>query len=169
MKRYVEELERRRLLAGGPAVTGFKITPRNPTADTGSLVFSVTYFDVNGVDPTSFDVRDVRIAGPNGFARYARATHSTSDIEGMTRVVRYKIAPPGGTWNAPDNGTYTVRLQGGQVFDLQGNSNDPVALGRFIVNIPTRRAVALARAKSTPVFADVARDEVEDPASYHAS
>ena len=132
---WIESFESRFLLAGGPAITGFKISPRNPIATTGSLVFTVTYTDVNGIDPTSLDNRDLRIAGPNGYARYATAAGSISNDLGTQRIVRYKIPARGGSWDSADNGTYTVRVHGGEVFDQLGNDSDSQLLGKFGVNI----------------------------------
>jgi hypothetical protein len=131
-------------MAGGPVVTGFKITPRTPTTLTTSVVFTVTYQDSNGVDPTSFDVRDLRVTGPNGFVRYARAFLSAANPEGTIRVARYKIAPPGDspTWNNLHNGIYSIRLQGGAVSDMLGNFNDPVRLGSFVCAIPVTRGLS---------------------------
>ena len=133
----IDPLESRRLLAGGPIVTGLKISPRSPTQTTGSLVFNVTYSDAQGVNALSFDNRDIRIAGPNGYARYATAAGSSSNGDGTVRTVRYKIAPPGGRWDFNDNGTYTVRVHGFQVFDILNNPSDSQLIGRFGVNIPS--------------------------------
>jgi hypothetical protein len=140
MTDWIDPLETRRLLAAGPAVTGFKISPRSPGNITGSLVFTVTYTDTSGIDATSFDNRDLRIAGPNDFARYATAAGSTSNDLGTVRTVRYKIPAPGGAWDSNDNGTYTVRLHGEEVFDTLANASDPQLLGKFGVNIITGQA-----------------------------
>ena len=144
MDNWFDSLEPRFLLAGGPTVIGFKISPRSPEATSGSIVFTITYFDVNGIDPTSLDNRDVRVAGPNDYARYATAFASLSSPLGNQRAVRYKIAPRGGAWDSSDNGTYTVRLRGGEVFDQQGNTSDPRLLGSFGVNIPSGGATPRA-------------------------
>src|SRR5437763_3093287 len=118
MRSWIDSLEPRQLFAaGGPVVTGFKISPRSPSATTGSLVFTVTYSDQQGVNALSFDNRDIRIAGPNGYARYAGVFGSSSNGDGTVRVARYKIPPRGLRWDDTDNGTYTVRLHGFQVFD----------------------------------------------------
>lgn len=131
----IERLETRRLFASGPVVTDFKISPRSPTATTGSLVFTVAYSSTAGIDPTSFDNRDLRIGGPNNYVRYATAAGSSSNANGTVRTVRYKIPAPGGSWNSADNGTYTVRLHGDEVFDILARASAPQTLGRFGVNI----------------------------------
>jgi hypothetical protein len=132
---WIDALETRCLFAGGPSVTDFKISPRSPSPTTGSMVFTVTYFSRAGIDPTSFDNRDLRISGPNNYVRYATVAGSTSNENGTQRIVRYKIPAPGRIWDSSDNGTYTVRLHGDEVFDILARSSDPRTLGRFGVNI----------------------------------
>ena len=132
---WIDALETRCLFAGGPSVTDFKISPRSPVTTTGSMVFTVTYFSRIGIDPTSFDNRDLRIAGPNNYVRYATVAGSTSNGNGTQRTVRYKIPAPGRVWDSADNGTYTIRLHGNEVFDILARSSDPTTLGRFRVNI----------------------------------
>src|SRR5690348_9475107 len=101
-----ESLERRQLMSGGPVVTRFSISPRTPDQKTlnGTVVFTVTYRDSNGIDPTSISNRNLRVVGPNGFARYARAESSFANADGTTRTVRYKMSAPNVRWLARDNG-----------------------------------------------------------------
>lgn len=149
MRDWIDLLEPRQLLAGGPTVTGFKISPRSPSATTGSLVFTVTFNDTSGIDALSFDNRDLRIAGPNGYARYATVAGSVSNGDGTQRIVRYKIPARDGSWDFADNGTYTVRLHGDQVFDVLNNASDPQLLGKFGVNVPSGAAAPRASAMTT--------------------
>src|SRR4051794_18025798 len=143
----IELLEPRRLLSAVTATSGaaagpsasLKVTLGAPPRGTESAIFTVTYRDADGVNPTSFDNRDLRISGPNRFARYARAIGSSSNVTGTQRVVRYEIAPPGGVWDIGDNGTYTVRLHGGEVLDFADNASPSQQLGTFTVNIPKRQ------------------------------
>jgi hypothetical protein len=142
---HIEPLEGRRLRSAVTATSGaalgpsaaLKITLSSPPRLTEPAIFTVTYRDADGVNPTSFDNRDLRISGPN-VARYARVISSSSNVEGTRQVVRYEIAPPGGVWDRGDNGTYTVRLHGGEVFDQAGNASESRKLGTFTVNIPQR-------------------------------
>jgi hypothetical protein len=159
---HVEHLEARRFLSTVTATSGaaagpsaaLKITIASPPRGTESVIFTVTYRDVDGVNITSLDNRDLRITGPNRFARYARAISSSANTDGTRRVVRYEMGPPGGFWDAGDNGSYAVRLQGDQVFDLLNNASPAQKLGRF--NVQTRKSVGaqpvtrqLARAASS--------------------
>jgi hypothetical protein len=66
-------------------------------------------------------------------------TSGTSDAVGDARslVVTYKITPPGGSWTAADDGTYTVTLGGAPVTDLAGNAVASGAVGKFSVQLPS--------------------------------
>ena len=49
----------------------------------------------------------------------------------------YSFTPPGGTWDVPDTGTYTITLNANEVFDTSGNAVDANSvLNTFTVNIP---------------------------------
>jgi len=152
-----EALEARRLLSTIAATSGgiagpsavVKVTLGAPPRLQESAIFIVTYRDADGVNPTSFDNRDLRIGGPNRFARYARAIGSSSNVAGTQRIVRYEIAPPGGVWDMGDNGTYTVRLHGGEVFDFADNASPSQKLGTFTVNIPQRQFATPVRKAHT--------------------
>jgi hypothetical protein len=158
----IEFLEPRRLLSTVTASSGaalgpsaaLKITLSSPPRGTEPVIFTVTYRDADGVNPTSFDNRDLRISGPNRFARYARVISSTSNVDGTRQVVRYEIAPPGQLWDRGDNGTYTVRLHGGEVFDQPGNAIESQKLGTFTVNIPQRATATPNRRQLEPTRRD---------------
>jgi hypothetical protein len=126
------------------------------TPSTRSQLFDVTYRDDVGVDAASLDRRDVRITGPNGFVAYAKLAAIRSSENGDGRVVaRYKLAAPGGAWDAFDNGEYSVRLVGAQVRDADGHAAAGRVLGRFIVRVPL---AAIPQAVRRATF-----DEVAEP------
>lgn len=166
----IEPLEPRRLLSsltatsgasfGGPTA-GLKITLSSPPRGTEPVIFTVTYRDADGVNPTSFDNRDLRISGPNDFARYARVISSASNVDGTRQVVRYEISAPDQLWDRSDNGTYTVRLHGGEVFDQSGNASASQELGTFTVKIPQRAAATPNRRQAQPRRAAYLRQLIE--------
>ena len=102
----------------GPAASS------NPPAVYGggatAYLFGVTYDDEVGVDGGSFDSSDVRVTGPNGFNQLASFVAAAAP-SGGTRSATYRVTPPGGSWDAADNGTYTVAVAAGQVRDTAGN------------------------------------------------
>jgi hypothetical protein len=49
----------------------------------------------------------------------------------------YRMAPPGGSWDYTDNGTWTIRVAATQVRDINNNSSAaPLHPGGFLVHIP---------------------------------
>jgi hypothetical protein len=108
-------------LESAPAVT---------TTGAATSTFDVAYFDLDGIDVGSIGTGDVRVTGPNGFSQSPtfvgdRATGSA------TRIATYRVAAPGGTWDGPDNGTYSISLNSSQVSDTVGNAVDAAPLGSF--------------------------------------
>ena len=51
-------------------------------------------------------------------------------------VADYRVVPPGGSWDAADNGTYTVRLADNQIKDFSGNFAVGGVIGSLVVDIP---------------------------------
>lgn len=87
-------------------------------AATHSVV--VTYTDANGVSPASIDVNDLTVTRSGGGTVSVQSV-SVNAANPNAVVATYTLGSPGGTWNAPDNGTYTVALAAGQVTDAFGN------------------------------------------------
>jgi hypothetical protein len=84
-----------------------------------SYSFTVTYADVGGVDVSSIDTSDVTVTGPGGPLTVTAAVEA-SGTDGSPKMVTYTVTPPGGSWDAADNGTYTIGIVGGQVLDING-------------------------------------------------
>ena len=58
--------------------------------------------------------QSIVVAGPHGYRQSATLVSTTTPSAGQVTAT-YSIVPPGGTWNAADNGTYTVtRRSGGE-------------------------------------------------------
>jgi hypothetical protein len=116
------------------------------SSSSRSQVLTVTYRDDVSLDASSFDNRDLRITGPNGFVTYAKFDRVLRSKSGGGWVrVRYKLAAPGGSWDSADNGAYAIRLRDGQVRDNAGNSTEARTLATFVVNVPAGRVAAAAR------------------------
>jgi hypothetical protein len=105
--------------------------------------FTVTFSDLTGanrgIDVVSSVVNNnaaVRITGPGGFD--AAASYSSIDFNtnGTPRTATYTVGAPGGTWDAADNGVYSVVVQANQVFDLDGNPVPVGTVGSFNANLP---------------------------------
>lgn len=96
-----------------------------------STVVTVTYQDDMQLDVSSFDAFDLRITGPDGFDELALFSAVDSARDGAVRTVQYLAAGIGGEpWTIDENGTYSIEIQPGEVFDSAGN---PLAAG-FLTN-----------------------------------
>ena len=106
----------------GPAV---EITAANVTAHGGGRhTITVNYSDAGGINRDSIDAGDVTVSGPGGDLNVSGVDVGGS---GGFRAVTYTVDAPGGSWDAADNGTYTVRVNAGAVTDAAGNGNAEAA------------------------------------------
>lgn len=144
--------------AGDTTAPTGTLSATNVTTTASAYNFTVTYADASGINVTSLGNGNIRCTGPNGYD--AAADFISIDVagNGTPRTATYRITPPGGTWNATDNGTYTLTLLGGQVTDTVGNAISLSTLGTFTVNIALttdppvtaarRRGMTLTEARS---------------------
>jgi hypothetical protein len=132
---FYEPLEPRQLLAGDARPTA--VADAAPLALWGSTyAFRVTYADDQSINSATLDSGDVRIVGPNGYNRNAKFYRLKSTRGGSVVYGYYKIAAPGGVWDAADNGAYALKLNPSQVRDRAGNVAPAVKIGSFTVNVP---------------------------------
>ncbi len=120
-----------------PGVANLAIaTPTITIAGGTSQTFTVQYADAVQLNSASFGIGDLLVTGPEGFSQAATLVSFTPAGNGTSRTVTYQVSAPGGTWDANDNGSYQITLQGEQVFDTSGNFISTTALGNFAVNVP---------------------------------
>ena len=82
--------------------------------------FKVTFTDASAISRRS--VRNaLLILGPNRFRQAARLISLKTNAAGTTLSAVYELRPPGKTWDAPDNGIYTVKLRGRTILDAASN------------------------------------------------
>lgn len=118
-----------------PPVAAAANAPDVTTAGGTLYQLQVRYTDDVALDPATIDTGDITITAPDGVTVLpitgAAAGAGTNDI-----TATYSLTPPGGTWDATDNGTYTVAFNANQVADTTGNfaAANP-ALTAFVVNI----------------------------------
>jgi subtilisin family serine protease len=109
--------------------------PSITTTGVVEVAISVKYTDDNAVDTSTFDIRDIEITR-DGFSQTLlqpfAATTTTID---STDAAIYRVAVPGGEWDATENGIWTVRLREGEIRDNEGLYSAPRALGTFQVEI----------------------------------
>ncbi|MDA7422406.1 hypothetical protein, partial [Tritonibacter multivorans] len=106
-------------------------------ADAGnaSTSITVTFSDNAAIDVASIDVTDLTVTGPGGPLTVSAVSVDTN-TDGTPRTATYTVAAPGGTWDGPDAGSYTVALAGDAVLDTSGNAvaEDPT-LAAFTVDL----------------------------------
>jgi hypothetical protein len=85
---------------------------------------------------SSINFGDKRITGPNGFQQLAAFYGVDANTHGPTRDATYFVSPPGGTWDAGDNGVYTMEIVLDQVTDTSGKPVAGGVIGTFEVSIP---------------------------------
>ena len=125
------------------------------TAGGTSMWFTVAYSDNVAVAYGTIDSSDVQVSGPGGYSQagtLANLTHSAG-----TWTATYRIPAPGGSWNAADNGTYTISVRPSQVADTFGNYVAAGSLGTFQVAIPAATgatSVAASGVAPSSIFSD---------------
>ena len=97
---------------------------------------TITYSDDVALDVSTLDFNDIVVTGPGGPLVLSGVTVDTNS-DGSPRSATYTLNAPGGSWDATDNGTYTVELVAGKVKDTSGNSvPGNTTLATFEANLP---------------------------------
>lgn len=86
--------------------------------------FTVRYTDAGGINGDSITSSDINVTGPGGFVSQVRLLTKTQ-VNSATWDGFYRLAAPGGTWDAADNGLYTINMNGAEVLDVNGNAVPP--------------------------------------------
>jgi hypothetical protein len=95
--------------------------------------FKVRFADNLAVAYQSIAGNDVLVMGPGGYS--AAGILSNLVVASGVWTATYRVTPPGGSWDAPDSGTYTVQMRAGEVSDASGNFVPAGTLGTFVVSI----------------------------------
>lgn len=148
-------LERRRVLTGIPSVfhdgsdigaielqtppaapPSASASPTNVgTGGATSYGIAVTYSDAVAINVSSLGTGDLGVTGPNGFNAIPSFVAVDIMTNGTPRVATYSFVPPGGSWDAGDNGSYTLSVQANQVSSTTGAFVPAGIVGTFTVTI----------------------------------
>jgi hypothetical protein len=128
---------------GSLPVPGGILTPVATIDAAGPIpnTVTVTYVDETGINVASIDVNDIEIIAPDLVTKLT-ITGVTTSGSGKSVTATYTFAVPVNAkagWDTSDNGTYTVNLKAGQVFDTDvptPNANFFQPLGNFDVQVP---------------------------------
>jgi len=86
-----------------------------------SYSFTIEYSDVGGIDVSTIGPCDITVNGISG-------PIADSPIDGSPITGTYTVTPPGGSWDATDDGTYTMGIVGGEAFDLGDKVEIPITV-----------------------------------------
>jgi uncharacterized delta-60 repeat protein len=122
-----------------PAVPTAKLSAPGRVAGGKFLKFKVTYSAAAGVDAAGANGGLV-VTGGNGFSAVADVLKAKAAAGGTRLTVTYRLAAPGGVFDAGDNGSYALQLQTNSVLDRAGNAFAGGTLGSVTVNSKRRGA-----------------------------
>ncbi len=122
------------LLMDGDKPIVHMVLVEDPTLDSQELLLTVNFKDA-ALDLSTINGDEFRITGPNGYEvqPIPRKIHSfsTGDVN-----VEYVAQPPGGYWDASDNGSYQIEGFPGSVRDLAEHEIDENGFYLFQVDLP---------------------------------
>jgi len=104
------------------AITAANVTAAGGTTQTVTVVYS----DNTAVNVATIGADDITVAGPGGAPVTVTGVQATPATNASPVTAVYMLAAPGGTFDAADDGAYTITLPAGAVTDAAGN---PVAAG----------------------------------------
>jgi uncharacterized delta-60 repeat protein len=103
-----------------PTVQSVSALPVNSAGGTSHTV-TVTYDDNVAVDVSSIGPTDIEVRGPGNVLLPVTAADVNTPGNGAPRTATYTVTPPGGSWDAADNGDYAITVKAGEVRDTSGN------------------------------------------------
>jgi len=103
--------------------------------------FTVVYDDNMLVEAGTVRSGNVVVVGPRGYKHYAKLVPSAgTSADGRRLMATYEITPPGGSWDAADDGVYSFYVLARQVLDEAANGIRKTLLGTLTVRIGARTA-----------------------------
>ena len=115
----------------GPPIS--KLQPVSVTLESPTASFDIAFTGDAPLNPDTINAQGVTVTGSNGFSAPAMLVGVTGSGQKIT--AHYTITGPGGLFDVPDNGTYTVSLDSPQVADTIGRTVTAGPVGTFNVHI----------------------------------
>ncbi len=109
--------------------------PGIPAASASSYQVTAVYTDNSAMSLASIATGNLRVTGPNSYSLLATLVSKKISADGKSVTAIYSIPAPGGSWDASDDGTYTILVVASQIKDTAGNSIVPGGLGTFAVTV----------------------------------
>jgi len=113
----IQALERRVLLSGASV----QLSTPYPVQGAGEFEIDATLIDSSPINTSTISPSNIVVSGPTG-ALAVLSDEVTSLAGGTTVSVAYIVQPPGGIWDAADNGAYTIAFQPDEIVDASGQS-----------------------------------------------
>lgn len=112
--------------------------------------FRVAFSSAVPMSLATLDDNDLVVRGPNGYVASARLVSTSDSSDDVYLVGVYEITAPGGTWDAADQGAYTIELQANQASTVLGATLAAQAVGSF--NVRDTAALAIANDADTTLL-----------------
>ena len=130
-------------------------------AGTSQQIIQVQFSDDTGILTNTITNNAIAVRGPSNevWPVTLQSVTPTGVSQFVTAV--FHMAPPGGTWNNSDDGTYQIQILGDQVFDETGNAVATDDIGSFSVQIVDRigpDAFGYVASPQTFTFSDISSD-----------
>jgi WD40 repeat protein len=93
------------------------------------------YADPDGINSNSISTGDLYIANDRGFKQTATLIAANPSVDQRSWLAFYGISPPGGVWDATDNGTYHIVIAPNEVLNNNGIPLKSGEVGTFTVAI----------------------------------
>jgi len=118
--------------------------PNLKRAPSGAYKLSIEVRDDDAVDVASLGSLPLRVLGPADShgkrTSYApKLISTTPGADAAVITAQFKLSAPGGSWDAADNGTFSIKLLGDRVKDTSSAGASARTLGSFVVKIPAAR------------------------------
>jgi hypothetical protein len=104
----------------------------------------VTYTSSLRIAAATIGTGDLLVTGPRPYTYKPKLVKKTPATNAGKIVATYSLVPPGGSWDARDKGTYSVKLLPNQVHNTSGTPAASRTLGKFTVKIASRSSRARA-------------------------
>lgn len=110
------------ILISGDSTLGDPVASLVSPQDVGEINIGETAYDLTvsftddmAIDAGTLDIGDVTVTGPGGPLTVTGINFAAGN--GSPKTVTYTVTPPGGSWDAADNGVYTVDINANEVGD----------------------------------------------------
>ncbi len=118
-----------------PPSASLSSNPGVSAPSTQPYRFTSVFNDNVAINASSVVTGNIRVTGPNEYSQLATLVSRKTSADGKSVTAVYSIPAPGGSWDASDNGVYTILILPNQIKDTAGNALVAGGLGTFAVAV----------------------------------